>query len=418
VTYSGVKLPLAIDRHGEQPILDAWVVLPEPTLGVIELRLRTVLPPAELAPTTLTIPLASTADARWDSQRLAVQSPFGWQAKPLGASWRSIDGGWESSDRADSVRLELARDGRPSAVVERAWIQTRWSSGQQHTRAVYRLVSPLESFPVRFTDAPRGLLVWVDGQPLAPREVAPLRYELRLGQGGATASRVVELTYSTPDTEPWSRALAPLLDEGVITRRLHWHLPGAGATRLGAAPEGFLDESVWTLTPWGFERRSPCDASTLERWAGARADAGPTPADAGYLFSASEYRTSLEPNCWARSRHLLAASALSLSIGLALLFLPAWRRTILWTVALALTLALALAPAATLEWLQASVLGAVLATIAAILERRQALRAPLLQPTRGSSVSRPDSSTRIRTLPPVSGDALREAAEPSSESRR
>lgn len=416
VVCAGIKLPLAVDRHGEPSTYDAWVVLPEPKLGVLELRLRIALP-ARLEESRTVIPLATTADALWETQRLTVECPSGWNAAPVGGAWRSDDEAWETAGRLDAVELQLARDDRPSAIVERAWIQTRWSGGQQHTRAVYRLASARESFHVTFAAPPSGLLAWVDGQAATPREVAPGRHALALG-ASAASGHVVELAYSTPDAAAWTKALAPQLDADVVTRRMYWHLPNARATRLGAAPEGFLDELTWTFTAWGFERRSPCDATVLERWSGARSEALPAGEDTGYLFSASQYRASLEPNSWARSRHILTASAASLTIGLLLIFLPAWRHAIVASAALAIALGLASSPAVTLEWLQAGLLGIVLATIAAILERRQALRGFAPPPARGSSVARPDSSTRIRTLPPVVGDALRETTEPSSESRR
>lgn len=416
VTLDGVRLPLAIDRSSGQAACDAWALLPEPLLGVIDLRLRASLRGAALSAARLNIPLATPAETTWEGQRLTVDCPTGWQAAPQGSAWRAAqDAGWQTSERVDAVSLDLVPDGRPRAVVDRAWVQTRWANGEQHTRVVYRVVSAHDALAVKLPAPPRGLLAWIDGRPVSATDAGEGRYEIRWPAGPGPLMRVVELAYAIPDSAPWSQALAPKLEAGVTVRRLYWHLPNAGASRLWTLPEGFSDELSWVWTPWGIERRARCDAAALEQWCGARNEREPAAEDGGYLFSATQYHSTLRPGYVSRTGHILGASMLTLAIGMTWLFVPVWRRSLSWGALALVAVGLVVVPSTTLEALQAGLLGVGLVGVAALLERRQSQRPSVAPRSRGSSVSRPESSTRIRSMPPLS--SAESSAEPSSESR-
>ena len=152
--------------------------------------------------------------------------------------------------------------------------------------------------------------------------------------------------------------------------------------------------------------------------------APPPEASNQYLFSSTQIEGPVQLRLASRSALVLIGSGLLLVGGLLLIYVPALRRpSLLFVAAVCVMTAALIYPEATLLWLQAALVGGVLACLAALLERnvaRRRRREALIRGSSSSIVARSSTRThaRLNAPAPVSTETAAVAIELSAPDSR
>jgi hypothetical protein len=319
-------------------------------------------------------------------------------------------------------------------TVERAWIQTKLSSARRQDRAVFRLRSGEPRVQVVLPsgiDAGQVELV-LDGRRVAAEAVAGRDVTVSLS-GAPRGEHVLELRYPFAERPP-AGALAfeaPQIKGAAWVQELYWQLVTPSNEHLLAAPAGYTREFRWQWSDFGWARQPSWSEAELENWCGAAAvaeqarsgaegsespapDRPVTAAGNAYLFSSVGSIEPLAVYTASRARLVLWASLPILLIGLALIYAPALRHPAgIFLLALMIVAAGLIDSEAALLLAQASILGLILASLAALLAR-SLLQPPITTvPVRGSSqVLIERGATEIYHRPPSGASPASTSTDP------
>jgi len=442
-------------------------LLPQPLLGAGELTVRYEWPvpavPAE-ATSAVELPVVLPAEGRITRQSLAlvVDGPLvvdvrgdDWQRDALQAAGARV---WTSARPRAKVPLAVsARQGTTSGdtVVEAAWLETRLLAGGREDTCSYVVSSSSRRFELTVPEGWRPTAerkpvvdIRVDGRPVTPpiRADGRVTIELPLSGGEPTlrAAWLVSLECRRDRTATAASARAGLIGwvgplaldaprpaPGVVERRFYWEVRVLSDEHVVRPPSRWTSQQRWVWNGLGFERRPVVSRAALARWLAANRgaigdvasdadEAGMTPAVAAIDPPLAERRAvwsgvgTIEPaTVWLVPTWLLVllASGPMLAAGLGAVYLPTMRQpaTVVGCAALAVTAA-AFSPDMAPLVVQASLPGAALAALAALLRRFVEPEPREAAAGRPSIIVSPHSSTRLV----VGGDSGRAPATESA----
>jgi hypothetical protein len=386
-------LPSADDPQGEVPAppdtVRLRVTLVEKRIGLCEVALKYKVPdwqPARSGAGQANIPLAMPADGQCLSNRLNVVARGGIEAKLADAAWNETD---DAATTPADVALRLAASSprchvqlalrideprtQDATVVERAWLQTRFSPGGRRDRAVFAFTSRHSRVSVRL---PEGILspqFRLDGVTVADTGPSLDERLITIPKPGRHVLEVSYVHHAAPSGTRGGRAAieAPRLDSGVEARETYWQLVLPREEYLLTWPEELVPEATWAFNGLCWGRRPTLDQAALETWSGLTDHATPLPpASNRYLFSTTAIHAPLEVQWARRSIVVLVASGLVLGCGLALIYLPVLRHpALLLTASVGVLASAAFAPELAVIALQGAVLGLALVVVAGLLKR-------------------------------------------------
>ncbi|MFV2068045.1 MAG: hypothetical protein ACC645_13815, partial [Pirellulales bacterium] len=365
------------------------------------------------------------------------------------------------------VQLRRADSVLPRTVVDRLWVQTWLGDGVRRDRAVYRFERLHRNHAVRpprpGNDVRRGSLgtgsrnvapnlptrgrfsenrstelgivtasqksgtQWTFSLPTGVRRdritvtldgqivTATLNRQNQLivlaGTDASDVPGCLVLTYEVSCNRlrgPLDMEL-PMLEGNPWIRQTFWELVLPENLHLVRGPAQFVREHVWEMNQFFWTRRPALTTGQLEAWAGVSAEL-PMPEHVHrYLFSRLGALDHVVVWTASRATLVLLSSGLVLVVGLLWIYRPSIRRTgflfVLGVVLLGFGMA---SPDIALLFLQASILGIVLAVLAAVLRqlvmRRDGASRTVVH-SGGSSIVAPVATTEIHLPAASAGDA-------------
>jgi hypothetical protein len=391
------------------------VALPSPRIGTCELVLLYSVPLTEPTPQlastwTLSLPMPEngvivsnslSARATRDIRILPRKDKEGvWSMddREAGGTTASNQVQLTATKRIDHADFDLrwtTNDAAVTTIIDRAWIQSWFTSSARQDRAAYQLITDRKDLEVIFPigAAANQAVVWIDGSRVEGRLIADDRLLIPLPGRGEGRRFAVELRYHFPDARPprGSMQLAfPQIGGGAWTRRMYWQLILPADEHLISNPSGFVSEFTWGWRGYFWGRQPLLDQSQLESWVGVGARAALPEHVNIYLFSSLGCIEQAEIVTAGRTWIVLLASGVALVVGLLLIYVPTSRHpATLLIVGIILSIAGLIVPEPTLLLLQAASLGLVLTLLAGLLERSAARR------LRRTSVRKESSSERV-----------------------
>ncbi len=433
ITMDGQRLAPTAIRERPDPdgsdIVPMRVSLPAPRIGRCELQISYVAPHEKLssaAKTVIGVPLVIPGEGQLTDNELLVAPKTGITANYPKGPWTEdtrVRRGAAPAGLAltaphalSEVALALgfkARQSGDATTVEQAWIRTRLTDSQRQDRAVYRLTTNGPS--VRLS-LPLGVDLGSVELKIDNRAVKPdldLRGESRelvvALNGTSRGEHLLEIRYHFAERPaPGGLSLdAPQIKSVSWVRQLYWQLVLPAHEHLLSAPPNFTREFRWAWMGLGWRRQPSLDQQELESWIGAvpsvdgvhpggdtaqQSQKARAVSTNQYLFSTMGATESLPLYTLSRARLVLVASLPLLVCGLLLIYFPAARHpAALFVVAVLVAAGSLIDPESAVLLAQASALGLVLATMAALLARISAR--PSRQQRRSAEARRPSSGT-------------------------
>ncbi len=281
-------------------------------------------------------------------------------------------------------------------------VQTYLTNNARQDRVLLRLSADQPSIDVSLPEGAdmRSVAVAIDGRRVAPESVR--QRTLTLGLADGSGEFLVELRYRFAGREPSGRLVleGPQVKSARWVEQLYWELTVPAGEHVLFAPDGYVAEQHWTWRDFFWQREPSLNERGLENWIALLPGDMQRSADAAgqgetheagvanrYLFSTVGGIQPLSLHTLSRARLVLYASLPLLLMGLVLIYVPAARHPALLLLAgVALVGASLVAPESALLLAQASVLGLLLAGMAALLVRLLPER-PVVAPAAGSGSS-------------------------------
>ncbi len=369
--------PLAISAIGRAAAVD--VFLPNERLGDFEIEVRYDLP-WQNQDRQLELPLVQPIDAALVANELEIIVAE-FEPNLNGGEWRAVAAQrpagplrWTSpqSRSAATVQLKPSRDAAiQQDLVERAWVQSQLVNELRQDRVVWRVMAPDGALTIRLPEGvlTKEVLAALDGTAIRAGQDAAGNITITWPNGAkADAAHVLELDYRVEGLAASSVGNLPpatLASPGRM-KQLQWELLLPTQEHLLGVSSNFALEHRWEWRRGYWARTPTRDSVELELWAGGTAR-GDLPTQSNrYLVSAFGTPTALNLRSGTRSSLVLAASTITLSIGLLLMFVPTtWRPTWLLVTAVATIVFLAFAGDSAMLLLQSAVPG--IAPVAAAL---------------------------------------------------
>jgi hypothetical protein len=394
------------------------LALKRPWIGPLKLEVHFSLPQEKLtaaASRTVDLPLAMPADGQISSNIAILTVDPGIRLEQREGLWSVVESAAETSashsttrlaadGAATEIRAALSLNDGPAATVtfvDRAWIQSWLAQSVRQDRAVYSLTTSEDqlrlALPTGVTAA--DVEVLLDGKPAQPEDAPVGVLVLSLPAESGRREHLLELRYQIDGRSShngWLTFDAPRFENQAQIRRTYWQLVLPADEHLVLAPSGLTAEYEWTWREFGlgFDRVPLKEQRQLEQWvglgrfgraadatAGAAAPSLDLPANTSrYLFSTVGPESHFAVFIARRWLILFAASLISLSAGLAVVYLPVLRqpRTLV-AAASALLAAAVIWPEPVVLLAQAAAFGVGLVMLALVLRRfvgRRLLPAP------------------------------------------
>jgi hypothetical protein len=421
--------PLDETDPADRPLVVARVFLPRPLLGrgevVVSYREATpTIPAAATAAVDLALPLPAAAGTI--RQSVVIEDSPALVIVPRGDSWRreftGVAGGgrsWSSAKPRSMLPLAISARTREAAgvtVIEAAWLRTRLFPTSREDLATFVVLPADDQLQIRLPAAATAVTVEarLDGSPVPLEPDGDGSYTLDIAPPGR-GSRLVEIrTVSAWGGTwfglglPWPLPLdAPAFAEGVIQRRFCWEVGLLPGDDLAGMPARWTSQQHWLWDGFGWKQQPTVASAELADWI-AETLGRPAVAVTAPDWPVQERRSvavGLGPPgtavAWVIPTWftVLVASGTALAIGLAMVFVPVWRRPPV-VVGLLAAAAVGWAAVPTLGPLvaQAAAPGAGLAALAALLQR---LNGPTPTRRAGQPVGSASSLTRS-AVPAVS----------------
>jgi hypothetical protein len=273
-----------------------------------------------------------------------------------------------------------------ATTVERAWIQTWLTGSTRQDRAAFRFrtAGRLATVELPPETAAEEVEVLLDGRPaeVASREAGRIAVQLAppSEESGTETDRLdtvrlhtLELRYrrTSNDRILTRRRLTPPQMVGMKSLTdVYWQIVLPGDRHVIDSPPQLAAASQWQWLGSFWGRRPTHTQDVLEKWVGASAQQAPTSAQNEYLYSGLAQVSSIEVVTAPRWFIVLVASGSVLLLALAWIYVPAVRRRWIVVAVACLLAALAVAyPTPAMLLSQASVLGVMLAALAALIAR-------------------------------------------------
>ncbi len=390
--------PLPTGGEAEEdpgPVLMS-VVLPQPRIGPCNLSVRYRLAAERLEPNQSvlrTVYLVLPNDGELTAASLSVSAGEGIEAKPRDTLWTMTESGPDRAGQGRRLTLTATEPpedeilvlavhledtpGVGTTIVQRGLVQTWLGASARQDRAWYRLTTSRDALELMMPEgaALAEMQVTVDGSPIAFQVEPAGRVTVPMPSSGSPRSVVVELSYHFRAGRPARGTLDldfPRLGRDVWVRRLYWQLVLPRNEHLMVSAPGFTREFRWGWNGLFFGRLPLWSQSELVAWVGGAADTGPDLKGVNcYVFSTMGSPPGAEVETVGRSLIVLIASLSALGLGLAVIYVRAFRHPVaLLAVAVGLTAGAVLHPESAILLTQASAVGVVLSLLAVRLQRR------------------------------------------------
>jgi hypothetical protein len=374
------------------------VSLPQPRSGNFAVRMRYQVPrPDKLfSGSTWELPLVSPADGELDAARAFVRAPGGValsvDADAGNSSWRPVTDDSEThaaegastwiADRSE-ISLPLAFSAAnlnhpEETIVDRVWLQTWLWRDIRQDRAAFRFRTGSSQatveLPPRMTS--NEFEVLVGGQPAKVLSRAAGRIVVELAPPAGERADGADLDATTYTLElrsrqPIGKALVtryrltpPQIVGTAAMAQMYWHLVLPGDIHVVRAPERLVSASQWQWLGSFWGRQPVLSQPALEQWANASTQLAPAAGHNEYLFTGPAPVLSIELVTAPRWLIVLAASATALAVVLFWTYVRSARRAWVVLAVGAAIAGLAVAfPIPAMLLAQASILGAVIATL-------------------------------------------------------
>jgi hypothetical protein len=398
-------------------------ILPDPLLGSGELTARYRLPAAAVPQESTVrsdLPLLLPVASRVARQTLVVNAVETLAVDVLDEAWRrelsaapAAAPVWSATKRRAAVTLTLATRQRAvstGVTIDAAWLQTRLLPDRREDVYTYAVTGAADRLTLLLPGdgGPAALELQVDGASI-PVSVRPdRRIAVDLPRDGGRSRWLLEVRRTEPRLHAWGDvgvllgmpgpiALAPpRFEEGITQRRFYWEIDTAPDEYVLGTPLRWTSQQRWQTVGVGLDRVPVVSRRMLAAWVRGAALAeertGFTPGIDPLVAAAAElprlerravYSGVGPPGdaaAWVVPTWVLVlcGSAVSLAVGLAMVYRPAWRRPslILGGAAVA-TLAAAIFPDLAPLVAQAAIPGVLLAAAAwglrALVEERETL---------------------------------------------
>jgi len=421
-------LPHDTDAGDSGPVQRMQIELPQPRIGLCELRVRYRRPlerPSGGKRLKFSAALVMPSEGELAGNRLHVTSAAEievngpWVAAQSGAvaPGRPRHLQWTSQRQTSAAELSVtwaSHDALGCTVVQRAWVRTWLTPSDREDWAVFSFASSRKQLELMIPagNAASQTNVWLDGRRVAGKPAADGKLIVPLNGDGARHRYVLDLQVHYPQRRPPRGSISielPRPADDVWIRQLRWQLILPKDEHLISTPDGFTGEFVWGWDGFGFGRKPLMDEADLEAWAGTTV--GERPATNGgncYLFSnfgrsgdVGRCRLQTSGRAWI----VLIASGAALVAGLLLIYVPASRHPATLLVAAVVLMCVGmLYPEPTLLIAQAALLGLALTLLAGLLERSLARPRQGIAPNGLSGSVVESGSTRIPYAMPVADD--------------
>ncbi len=353
----------------------------------------------------VTAPLVAPADAPWQSQRLQVHVEDGLVAFPSGDVWRvadpmageaSVPGVTllESSAPALSLTLVAGLEERgvtSETLVEKAWIQSWFTTSGREDRVMYRFTSRRNRLELVLPrSAVEPLQVTLDGAAAQVGQFGDGKAVIETAAAADGRSHVLEIRYRVQDGQPLVQRrmdVAHLSNDDWLGRA-YWQIVLPSDEHLLWAPLNAAPAYAWRWYGAHWGRAPLMRHEALCKWIGvADSLSAPPPAANVYLFSSTEPPATLRFTALRRIWIVGAASAGAFVLGLLMIYVRALRgRGALLAAALLLLAVAILYPEPALVIAQSASLGVGLVLLTVLLRRLLSRgRVELVQVGGGSS---------------------------------
>lgn len=284
---------------------------------------------------------------------------------------------FRSSHWEDSIDFLVSQEGRDAlgtTVVDRAWIQTRLGEDSRVDHFAFQFTSDQDVLGVSIPgEVLKGQVVaLLDGQRVEAQLLNPGELLVPLSAAPEDSSRTLEIWYQLR-LERHSARLAlelPHFDPDVMVRCMYWQLILPRHEHLVGIPDGWTAEYQWGWTGLIRGRYPALSQEDIGLRVGSVQD-NPVPEQTNrYLLSTLQQQPETELYLMRRGTVVLVGSGLTLLIGLILIYVPASRYAgSLFCLTVVLLATVLYRPAPILLFLQASILGVLLALGAFYLDR-------------------------------------------------
>ena len=429
----------------EEVSQDHWtkkrISLPEAMIGKIPLTIRYSIPQIfvdrSLSAAVCPIPLVRPVEENVSGFLVYLSVPADIRVELHGDNdrvWKPVDVpfsshfvsrrqlrtvGFSSPQLQERIPLlisleELGAHG--TTVVEKAWIHTWLTDLVRMDRLVCLLTSERESITLELPPSiGKEIRVLLDDTPVSARLSGGGEIVIPLTPEQQFRPLVLDVLYQLPETPPNGlvQIELPHFDSGTVVRRFYWQLVLPPNRHLVGLPTDWTSEYDWRWNGlfWG---RAP--SLRMETIGFSSHPTSTPPTDASqYLFSSLHPTAKVSFYVLNRSWIVLAASALSLLVGLALIYFPRCRYAgSLLALAIALTATVLYQPAPVLLALQASAFGVCLALGASyvyrILNRDDRWKVVPLRPPRRTLETESQPSEVYSVIMDESGSKKEESA--------
>jgi hypothetical protein len=290
-------------------------------------------------PVAIDVPLVQPADGTLTASRLTVSGRPGTSVEIRGGGWKpataapgaSREAHFEAEGSGAVARLLATQaDGRADGAtrVEKAWIQSFFSSDRREDWLMLRVGSRQRELTVELPDGAAGVHVDVDGRPV---RVVPGAKEatVPLAVGDGPATHLLRIGYQVPrGVRSWwgrHRVETAWIAGGRAAGRVYWQISLPQDQHLVWSPDELTREFQWHWRGTHFDRAPLMGSADLARWIEAQGEDGVPSAANQYVFSTLGELPRLE---FASARRLwLVAGASAFAVGLSLLWMfAAWLR--------------------------------------------------------------------------------------------
>ncbi|MEX0938069.1 MAG: hypothetical protein WDZ59_09430 [Pirellulales bacterium] len=400
------------------------ITLKEPRIGAFTVNVSYAFGGPLLRPeqsTRLPAPLVMPADGTLGSNGVTILPAEGTEVTTSATDWAEVNPSATATTRRRELRLSKASRAlhvplvahliqprsEGSTVVQRAWLQSWLTATARQDRATFRFTTNEPSFEVLLPEGvaedaieakldserlalmpqQRRLTVPLPESPTQREYLLELRYHM---QGGGASNGPLVLEPSRPADDIW-------------IRHIYWQVVLPNDLHVVVMPADFAREFLWDWRGLYWGRQPLMEQSQLETWVGAQRGTSVPSTTNRYLFSSLKNVQPLRISTADRSLIVLLASAVTLGMGLLLLYVRASRHPgVLLAGALALMALGLVYPEPAMLIAQAATLGLLLAVLATLLKlvlTRQR-QAPVVVRGSASSMASPIQSTES-LAPPV-----------------
>jgi len=366
----------------------------------------------------VTVPLLMPAagDVQLSTNRLLIRNTDEVDVKPLESNWMPdaespapISGlagiALVATGKADEIDLDIQlvrRSQQKTIAIDKAWLQSWFTSTVRQDRAVYYLTTNRNELNITLPAEVAGdsIRVLLDKKLVAisPPDGNSVRIPLDTSVFARTYLLEMSYRFNNPSLSGVTSLAAPQIAGASWIQQIYWQLIVPPNKHVVIGPTEMTSEQ--SLSAWSplLREQSRLSQDWLERWIGATSQISASPQNNQYLYSSFGPVRSISIRTASRRNILLSVSGAALAIGLLMLYVPLMRSGAVLLIGFIVLFSVTLAwPTTAILTLQASLVGiglTILAHVMVWLNQRRHQKRAVIQGRSGIDLDRHSSEIR------------------------